>query len=116
LTTLNKFLQRHLANCKSLFQSISFILCINASSTIKTTSLILFDDHTTERDYPNHGIINKELSNSLSSSFTLCIQPLWKGTDVFNQTEQRGMLRSSWLLNMKRPVILEQQRKKTSIT
>jgi len=45
LTTLNKFLQRHLANCKSLCQSISFISCINASSTVKTTSLILFEDH-----------------------------------------------------------------------
>jgi len=40
--------------------------------------LILFEDHPPERDHPNHGIINEELSNSLSSSFTLCIQPLWK--------------------------------------
>ena len=62
------------------------------------------------------GIINEELSNFLASSFTLCIQPLWNDTDVFNQTERRGMLSSSWLLNMKRLVILKQQRKKTSIT
>jgi len=58
----------------------------------KTTSLIILEDHPPGRDYPNHGIINEELSNSLSSSFTLCIQPLWKDTDVFNQTEWRRML------------------------
>jgi len=105
--TLNKFLQRHLAKCESLFHSISFISCINASSTIKTTSLILFEDHAADRDHPNHGVINEELSNSLSSSFTLCIQTLWKDTDVFNQTERRGMLSSSWFLNIERLVILK---------
>ena len=78
--------------------------------------MILFEDHLPERDHPTHGIINEELSNSLSSSFTSCIQPLWKDTDVFNQMERRGMLSSSWLLNIERLVILKQQRKKTSIT
>jgi len=38
-----------------------------------------------------------------------------KTPDVFNQMEQRGMLSSSWLLNIERLVIPKQQRKKTLI-
>jgi len=40
---------------------------------MKTTALILFEDHPPETAYPNHGIIEEQLSNSLSSSFTLCL-------------------------------------------
>jgi len=39
---------------------------------MKTTALILFEDHPPETAY--HGIIEEELSSSLSSSFTLCLQ------------------------------------------
>jgi len=75
----------------------------------------IIEEYPPESYLLNIGIINEELSNSLSSSFTLCIQPLWKDTDVFNQIERRGMLSSSWLLNMTCLVILKQQQKKTLI-
>jgi len=53
-----------------------------------TTSVILFEDYSPERDHPNNGIINEQLSNFLGSSFTYVFNPY--GTTPTSSIKQSG--------------------------
>jgi len=81
-----------------------------------TTLSFLFEEHSLERDHLNKELINKHLSISPASSFTLCTLLFYEDTRRLQSNRVERNVEFFFLLNMKRLVILKQQQKKMLIT
>ena len=77
------------------------------------TSSFLLGEHSQERDHLNNELVYEDLSILSASSFTLCIQLFYKDTRRLQSNRAERNVEFVFLLNMKRLVILKQQRKKT---